>query len=115
MPKRSLEAIVKKRLKQYKREKIILFALMVLGVILILAGIGVYFCVSKLTIAQRVYAVPTSNFMMSQLKLLCNSARVLGVVFSLTSVISITLALDRLTFSKESYRMVLYIDGQKEK
>jgi len=52
--------------------------------------------------------------MMSQLRLLCDFARVLGVVFSLIGVVSIILALDRLTFSRESYRMALYINSQKE-
>ena len=52
--------------------------------------------------------------MISELRLLCDFARVLGVVFSLIGVISIVLALDRLTFSKESYRMALYVNSQKE-
>ena len=115
MPRRSLEAIVKKRLKQYKTEKIVLLFLIALGAVLTLAGIGVYFYVGKLTLVQQAYAAPPKDFMMSQLRLLCDFARVLGVVFSLIGVVSIILALDRLTFSKESYRMALFINGLKEK
>lgn len=114
MPRRSLEAIVKKRLKQYKTERIVLILLIALGAVLTLAGIGVYFYVGELTLVQQAYAIPPKNFMMSELRLLSNFARVLGVVFSLIGVVSIILALDRLTFSKESYRMALFIDSQKE-
>ncbi|MCD6318151.1 hypothetical protein J7M02_03690, partial [Candidatus Aerophobetes bacterium] len=67
-----------------------------------------------LTLVQQAYAAPPRDFMISELRLLCDFARVLGVVFSLIGVISITLALDRLTFSKESYRMALFINDQKE-
>ncbi|RLE09553.1 hypothetical protein DRJ00_03910 [Candidatus Aerophobetes bacterium] len=114
MPQRSLEAIVKKRLKQYKTERIVLLLLIAVGVILTLAGIGVYFYVGKLTLVQKTYATPPKNFMMFELRLLCDYARALGVIFSLIGVVSIILALDRLAFSKESYRVALYIDSQKE-
>ena len=114
MPRRFLEAIVKKRLKQYKTEILVLLILIALGATLTVAGIGVYFYVGKLTFVQRAYATPPKDFMMSQLRLLCDFARVLGVVFSLIGVVSIILALDRLTFSKESYRMALFINGQKK-
>lgn len=114
MSQRSLEAIVRRRLKQHKRERIALYLLITLGAVLTLAGIGVYFYVGELTLVQKVYATPARNFTMSQLKLLCNFARVLGVVFSLVGVASIIMSLDRLTFSKESYRMALYISGRKE-
>jgi len=114
MPRRSLEATVKKRLEQYKTERVVLLFLIALGAVLTLAGIGVYFYVGKLTLVQQAYAAPPKNFMMSQLRLLCDFARVLGVVFSLIGVVSMILALDRLTFSKESYRMALFINGQKK-
>lgn len=114
MPQRSLEAIVKKRLKQHKRERIVLYLLIALGAVLTLAGIGVFLYVGQLTIVQKVYAAPTGNFMMSQLKLLCGFAKLLGVVLSLVGVASIIMPLDRLTFSKESYRMALYISDRKE-
>jgi len=74
----------------------------------------VYFYVGELTLVRKAYAAPPENFMMSQLRFLCDFARVLGVVFSLVGVVSIILALDRLTFSKESYRMALFINTQKE-
>ncbi|MCD6318915.1 hypothetical protein J7M02_07610 [Candidatus Aerophobetes bacterium] len=115
MPRRSLEAIVKKRLKQHKIERVVLLSLIALGAVLILAGIGVYFYVGKLTLVQKAYATPPKNFTMSELRLLCDFARVLGVVFSLIGVVSIILALDRLAFFKESYRMALFINGSKEK
>ena len=110
-----MQVIVKNRLKEYKAEKVVLLILIALGVVLTLTGMGVYFYVSELTIVKQAYATPTRNFMISQLKLVCNFARVLGVVFSLVGVVSILLALDRLTFSKESYKMALYINSQKEK
>jgi len=74
----------------------------------------VYFYIGKLTLVQKTYATPPKDFMMSQLRLLCDFARALGVVFSLIGVVSIILALDRLAFSKESYRMALYVNSQKK-
>jgi len=115
MPRRSLEATVKKHLEQYKTERIVLLVLIALGATLTVAGIGVYFYVGKLTFVQRAYATPPKDFMMSQLRLLCDFARVLGVIFSLIGVVSIILALERLTFSKESYGMALFINSLKAK
>lgn len=114
MPRRSLEEIVKKRLKQYKTERVVLVILIALGAILTFAGIGVYFYVGELTVVQKVFATPPKNFIISQLRLLCNFARVLGIVFLLVGVLAIIFALDRLTFSRESYRMALYINRQKK-
>jgi len=114
MFQRSLEAIVKKRIKQYRTEKIILFILIALGAVLIVAGGGVYFYIGKLTLVQKVYAMPALDFNIIELRLLCDFARMLGIVFLLVGLASIILACDRLTFSRESYRMALFISERKE-
>ncbi|MBC7188600.1 hypothetical protein H5U35_00060 [Candidatus Aerophobetes bacterium] len=117
MFQRSLEAIVKKRIKQYRTEKIILFILIALGAVLIVAGGGVYFYVGKLTLVKKVYAVPALDFTiieLHELRLLCDFARMLGIVFLLVGLASVILAWDRLTFSTESYRMALFISERKK-
>jgi len=62
-----------------------------------------------LTITQYVSAIPAKSFAVSQVKMLCNVAKVLGIVFALTGIAVIILALDRLSFTKAAYRMASFI------
>jgi hypothetical protein len=82
----------------------VLWLLIAIAAILIPAGIGVYFCVDDLAITQYVFVVPAGSFVVSEVKMLCNFAKALGIVFSLTGIAVIILAFDRLSFSKAAYR-----------
>ncbi len=109
MAKKTMEMIVKKRLKWHKAEVAVLWLIIAIGAILIPAGVGVYFYVGKLSITQYVFAIPTGNFIVSQVKMLCYFARVLGMVFALTGIAVIILALDRLGLTKSAYGMASFI------
>jgi len=82
MPEENVEKIAKKLLKWHKAEMAILFVLVGLGAVLILAGIGVYFYVGKLTMIQKLFASSSKNLIISQVKMLYDFSRVLGIVFS---------------------------------
>ena len=109
MTKKTIEMIVKKRLKWHKAEVAVLWLIIAIGAILIPAGIGVYFYVGKLIITHYVVAIPAGNFIASQVKMLCYFAKVSGIVFVLTGIAVIILALDRLSLTKSAYRMASFI------
>ena len=109
MVKKTIEMIVAKRLKWHKAEVALLWLIIAIGAILVLVGIGVYYYVGKLTIIQQVSTVPTNNFTMAQVKIVCDFAKAIGIVFSLTGISVIILALDRLSFTKTAYRMASFI------
>ena len=109
MAKKTIEVIVKKRLKSHKAEVAVLCLIIAIAAILIPVGIGVYFCVDDLAIAQYVFAVSAKSFAVSEVKMLCNFAKVLGIVFSLTGIAIIILAFDRLSLTKATYRMASFI------
>jgi len=73
MAKKTIEAIVKKQLKSYRTEIIMLWVLAGVGVVSILAGIGVYFY----------------SFAIFQGQLPGDFAKMLGILFSLVGVLSI--------------------------
>jgi len=85
----SLEKIMKKCLKRHKTEITVLWLIISIGVVLILSGIGIYFYVGKLIIAQEISKIPVQNYIVSQVKMLCNFSKALGVVFSLVGIVSI--------------------------
>ena len=59
---------------------------------LLLAGMGVYFYVGKLAVAEYLSVVPIHNFAVSQVKMLLTSSKASGVVFSLIGVVAIAFA-----------------------
>lgn len=105
MPEEDVEKIAKKLLKWHKAEMAILFVLMGLGAVLILAGIGVYFYVGKLTMIQKLFTSSSKNLIISQVKMLYDFSRVLGIVFSLTGLAVIILSLDRISFIKGMHKI----------
>lgn len=105
--------IVKKQLKWHKAEVAVLWLLIAIAAILIPAGIGVYFYVSKLSISRYVFTIPAGNFIVSEVKMLCNFAKVLGIVFALTGIAVIILPLDRLGLTKAAYRMATFISKEQ--
>ncbi len=109
MAKKTIETIVKKQLKKYRTEVIMFWFLSIVGAILILTGIGIYFYVGKLAIAQYLPVVPIHNFIVSEIEMLYAFSEVLGIVFSLVGIVSIVFALDRLALRKAAHRMAVYI------
>ncbi len=86
-----------------------LWLLIAIAAILIPAGIGVYFCVDDLAITQYVFAIPAKSFAVSQVKMLWNVAKVLGIVFALAGITVIILALDGLSLTKSAYTVASFI------
>lgn len=109
MIKKTIETIVKKRLKWHRAEIVVLWLIIAIGAILIPAGVGVYFYVGKLGIIRYIFVIPTGNLIVSQVKMVCYFAKVLGIVFALTGIAVIILALDRLGLTKAAYRMPTFI------
>lgn len=113
MPEEAMEKMLKKQLKWHRTEVIMLLVLVILGVILILSGIGVYFYVSKLTIAQELSTTSAKNFIVAQIKMLYDFSRALGAVFSLTGLAVIILALNRLFFIRDIHKIASSTRGKE--
>ena len=109
MAKKTIEMIVQKALKWHKNEVAVLWLLIAIGTLLIITGAGVYFYVSRLAIVEQTSLVSNEYFLIAQVRMLYDFARALGIVFSLTGIAVIILALDRLSFTKASYRMASFI------
>jgi len=109
MSEEDVERMTKKLLKWHKAEMAILFVLMGLGAILVAAGIGVYFYVSKLTMIQKLFTSSSKSLIISQIKMLYDFSRVLGIVFSLTGLAVIILSLDRISFIKGMHKIAFSI------
>jgi len=115
MSREPLDTIVKKRLKRYKTDVVLLWLIIVMGAVLIVGGIGIYFYVGKLIITQYISTISIKNFITNQVKMLCDFTKALGLVFSLVGVVSIIVALDRLALKKDSYRMASFIKNATER
>jgi len=76
------------------------------------AGIGIYFHVNNLNIIQYVRLLPAQDFVNSQVRMLCNFGRGLGVVFTLAGIATIALALNRLSLARDAWRMASFIRSQ---
>ena len=109
MLKKTIEMIVAKRLKWHKTEVALLWLIIAIGAVLIITGTGVYFYVSRLAIVEQTSLVSNKYFLIAQVKMLFDFARALGIVFSLTGIAVIILALDRLSLTKGAYRMASFI------
>lgn len=109
MRRKSIKKIINRRLKWYKAEVILLWIIIGIGVILIPTGVGVYLYLGQLTIGQEWFTLPARNFIVAQVQMVYIFARVLGVVFTLVGIITIILSLDRLTSTRETYRMASLI------
>lgn len=112
--KKTIKRIVKKRLRWHKTETILLWLIIAIAAVLVVSGIGVYFYVGELSITQYVSTVSIQNFVVSEVKMLCDFAKVLGAVFSVVGVVAIIFALDRLCLTRSAHRMASYIQKAKE-
>ena len=111
MASNSMDVIVEKRLKWHKTETVLLWLIIVMAVIPIPAGIAIYLYVDTLAITQYISAITTGNIAVSQVRMLCDFARGLGIVFTLVGVITIALARNRLSLGKDACRMATIIQG----
>ncbi len=114
MDSNSIDVIVEKRLRWHKAETILLWLIIAMAVISIPAGIGIYLYVDTLAITQYISAITTGNIAVSQVKMLCDFARGLGIVFTLVGVVTIALARDRLSLGKDARRMAKAIQSRTE-
>ncbi len=116
MASNSIDVIVEKRLKWHKTERILLWLIIAMAVILIPTGIGIYSYVGKLSIAEYVFSVPLGNLAIFQVRMLSIFSRSLGAVFALAGLATIALARNRLSVGKDAYRMATIMrDSTKEK
>ena len=109
MAKKTIEMIVEKVLKWHRAEVAVLWLLIAIGTVPIITGAGVYFYVGRLAIVEQTSLVSNKYFLIAQVKMLWDFARALGIVFSLTGIAVIILALDRLSPTKAAYRMASFI------
>lgn len=109
MASNNMDVIVGKRLRWHKTETILLWLIIAMAIIPIPAGIGIYLYVDTLAITQYISAITTGNIAVSQVRMLCDFARGLGIVFTLIGVITIALARNRLSLGKDACRMAMII------
>ncbi len=114
MASNSMDVIVEKRLKWHKTERILLWLIIVIAVILIPTGIGIYLYVGNLSIAEYVFSVPPGDLPIFQVRMLSIFSRGLGAVFALAGIAAIALARDRLSLGKDAYRMAKVIQSRTE-
>lgn len=112
MARKAIETIVQKQLRRYKAETMLLWLIIGIGAVLVLSGIGVYFYVGRLNVVQYLSTLSVHNFAESEVKMLGNFSKALGIVFALVGVVSIIFALDRLVLRKVAYRMALFIKSR---
>jgi len=114
MTDKKIDKIVQRQLKWYIAEVILLWLLISLGVVLIVAGAGIYFYIGKISIIEYLSTIHAHRLAISQVKMLHNFSRVLGIVFALVGVVCIVFALDRLSLRKIAHKMALFIKGRVE-
>jgi len=108
----TIDTIVIKRLKWHKTEVILVWLIIVLVIIPIPTGIGIFFHINNLNITQYVRSLPAEDIVTSQIRLLTHFGRGLGVVFVLVDIATIALARNRLSLTKDAYRMATVIQGR---
>ena len=109
MASNSMDVIVEKRLKWHKTERILLWLIIAIAVILVPTGVGIYLYIGNLSIAEYGFSVPPGNLAIFQVRMLSIFSRGLGAVFALAGVAIITLARNRLSVGKDAYRMATII------
>ncbi len=110
--KKTMDEVVNGRLRRHRTETVLLWLILCIALIPIVAGIGIYLYVDNLSITQYVTSINTQDFIASQLRLLCNLGRGMGVVLILAGIVAIALAANRLSIAKDSYRMAAFISSE---
>ena len=106
---KTMDEVVNGRLKWHRTETVLLWLILCIALVPIAAGIGIYLYVDNLSITQYLASINTQNFIVSQLRLLYNLGRGMGVVLTLAGIVAIALAVNRLSIGKESYRLAVFI------
>ncbi len=107
--KKTMEKLVNGRLKWYRTEMVLLWLILCIALVPIAVGIGIYLYVDNLSVTQYLASINRQDFIISQLRLLYNLGRGMGVVLTLAGIVAIALAVSRLSLTKESYRMAAFI------
>ena len=106
---KTMDEVVNGRLKWHRTETVLLWLILCIALVPIAVGIGIYLYVDNLSITQYLASINTQDFIVSQLRLLYNLGRGMGVVLTLAGIVAIALAVSRLFLAKESYRMASFI------
>ena len=109
--KKTMDEVVNGRLKWHRTETVLLWLILCTAVIPMTAGIGIYLYVDNLSITQYLGSINTQDFIASQLILLCDLGKGMGVVLALAGIVAIALATNRLSLAKDSYRMAVLISS----
>ncbi len=109
MAKKTIEMIVEKQIKRHRTEVVLVWLIIAVGAFLVPTGIAIYFNVGKLPITQYVSAIARKNIMITQVRMLWDLSRGLGIVYSLSGIAITVLALNRLFLAKAAYRMATFI------
>ncbi len=107
--KKTMEEVVNGRLKRHRTEMVLLWLIFCIALVPIAVGIGIYLYVDNLSVTQYLASINRQDFIVSQLKLLYNLGRGMGVVLTLAGIVAIALVVSRLSLAKESYRMASFI------
>lgn len=106
---KTMDQVANGRLKWHRTETVLLWLVLCIALIPITAGIGIYLYVDNLSISQYLASISTQDFIVSQLRLLYNLGKGMGVVLTLAGIVAIALAVSRLSLGKESYKMAIFI------
>lgn len=107
--KKTIEEVVNGRLKRHRTEMVLLWLIFCVALVPIAVGIGIYLYVDNLSVTQYLASINRQDFIVSQLRLLYDLGRGMGVVLTLAGIVAIALAVSRLSLAKESYRMAAFI------
>ncbi|HEC65304.1 MAG TPA: hypothetical protein ENI23_08420 [bacterium] len=104
-----MDEVVNGRLRWHRTETVLLWLILCIALVPIITGIGIYLYVDNLSIAQYLASITTQDSIVSQLRLLYNLGKGMGVVLTLAGIVAIALAVNRLSIAKESYRLAAFI------
>ena len=107
--KKTIEEVVNGRLKWHRTEMVLLWLIFCIALVPITVGIAIYLYVDNLSVTQYLASINRQDFIVSQLRLLYNLGRGMGVVLTLAGIVAIALAVNRLSIGKESYRLAVFI------
>ena len=107
--KKTMDEVVNGRLKRHRTETVLLWLILCIALIPIVTGIGIYLYVDNLSVTQYLASINRQDFVVSQLRLLYDFGRGMGVVLALAGIVAIALAVNRLSIAKETYRLAAFI------
>jgi len=107
--KKTMDEVVNGRLKRHRTETVLLWLILCIALIPIVTGIGIYLYVDNLSVTQYLASINRQDFIVSQLRLLYDFGRGMGVVLALAGIVAIALAVNRLSIAKETYRLAAFI------